>query len=110
MRQATQRAIKRAREEHLPTLLEARTYRYMGHSMSDPGNYRTRAEIEKYQERDPLKLFIDSLKTNNVIGDDDLAQIEAQVKKDVEQSVRFAEESPLPDESELYTNIYANPL
>jgi pyruvate dehydrogenase E1 component alpha subunit len=110
MRQATQRAIKRAREEHLPTLIEARTYRYMGHSMSDPGNYRTRAEIEKHQERDPIKLFIDSLKTNNIIGDDDLAQIEAQVKKDVDQSVRFAEESPLPDESELYTNIYANPL
>lgn len=110
MRHATQRAIKRAREEHLPTLIEARTYRYMGHSMSDPGNYRTRAEIEKHQERDPIKLFIDSLKTNNIIGDDDLAQIEAQVKKDVEQSVRFAEESPLPDESELYTNIYANPL
>jgi pyruvate dehydrogenase E1 component subunit alpha len=110
MRQATQRAVKRAREESLPTLLEARTYRYMGHSMSDPGNYRTRAEIEKYQERDPIKLYINALKTNGVIGDDDLAQIEAQVKKDVEQSVRFADESPLPDESELFTNVYANPI
>jgi len=110
MRQATQRAVKRAREEALPTLLEARTYRYMGHSMSDPGNYRTRAEIEKHQERDPIKLFINDLKTNGVISDDDLAQIEAQVKKDVEQSVRFADESPWPDESELTTDIYANPL
>jgi len=110
MRQATQRAVKRAREESLPTLLEARTYRYMGHSMSDPGNYRTRAEIEKYQERDPIKLFISTLKTNGVIGDDDIAQIEATVKEDVERSVRFAEDSPLPDEKELYTDIYANPL
>jgi len=110
MRQATQRAVKRAREESLPTLLEARTYRYMGHSMSDPGNYRTRAEIEKYQERDPIKLFISALKTNGVIGDEDIAQIEAKVKEDVERSVRFAEESPLPDEKELYTDIYANPL
>jgi pyruvate dehydrogenase E1 component subunit alpha len=110
MRQATQRAVKRAREESLPTLLEARTYRYMGHSMSDPGNYRTRAEIEKHQERDPIKLFINDLKANGVISDGDLAQIEAQVKEDVEQSVRFADESPLPDESELTTDIYANPL
>lgn len=110
MREATLRAVKRAREESLPTLLEARTYRYMGHSMSDPGNYRTRAEIEKYQERDPIKTFIDSLKQGNVISDDDIADIEAQVKKDVEQSTKFADESPLPDESELHTDVYANPL
>lgn len=110
MRQATQRAVKRAREEFLPTLLEARTYRYMGHSMSDPGNYRTRAEIEKYQERDPIKLFINALKTNGTINDDDIAQIEAQVKEAVGQSLRFAEESPLPDERELYTDVYANPI
>ena len=110
MRQATERAVKRAREESLPTLIEARTYRYMGHSMSDPGNYRTRAEIEKHQERDPIKLFINVLKTNGVISDDDLVQLEAQVKAEVEQSRRFAEESPLPDESELYTDVYANPI
>src|SRR5262249_17169981 len=110
MRQAVQRAVKRAREESLPTLLEARTYRYMGHSMSDPGNYRTRAEIEKYQERDPIKTFINALKQGGVIGDADVAQIEAQVKEDVERSVRFAEESPLPEAGELYSDVYANPL
>jgi pyruvate dehydrogenase E1 component alpha subunit len=110
MRQATQRAIKRAREEYLPTLIEARTYRYMGHSMSDPGNYRTRAEIEKYQERDPIKVFTATLKENAILTDKDIADVEAQVKEEIERAVRFAEESPEPDASELYKDVYANPL
>ena len=110
VRQATERAIKRAREESLPTLIEARTYRYMGHSMSDPGNYRTRAEIEKYQERDPIKTFASKLKGGGMITDADIAEIESQVKEVVERSVRFADDSPLPDSSELYTNVYASPI
>ena len=110
MREATQRAIKRAREESLPTLIEARTYRYMGHSMSDPGNYRTRAEIEKYQERDPIKIFTKTLKDNDLLSDSEIAEIEAQVKGEVEKAVRFADESPLPDPKELYTDVYANPI
>jgi pyruvate dehydrogenase E1 component alpha subunit len=110
MRQVTLRAIKRAREEYLPTLIEARTYRYMGHSMSDPGNYRTRAEIEKYQERDPIKVFTATLKEKAILTDKDIADIEAQVKEEVERAVRFAEESPEPEASELYKDVYANPL
>jgi pyruvate dehydrogenase E1 component alpha subunit len=110
MRAAVQRAVKRAREESLPTLLEARTYRYMGHSMSDPGNYRTRAEIEKYQERDPIKVFTNQLKEADLISDADIAEIEAQVKEDVAQAAKFADESPLPDPEELYTDIYASPI
>src|SRR5712691_8993220 len=108
MRRATQRAVKRARNESLPTLIEARTYRYMGHSMSDPGKYRTRAEIEKYQERDPIKLFTATLKENKVLTDSDLSDMEAEIKEQIEQAVRFAEESPEPDPKELYTNVYAN--
>jgi pyruvate dehydrogenase E1 component alpha subunit len=108
MRRATQRAVERARKDSLPTLIEARTYRYMGHSMSDPGNYRTRAEIEKYQERDPIKLFTAALKDQKIITDSDLADMEAAIKEEVEQAVRFAEESPEPDPKELYTNVYAN--
>ena len=110
MRRATQRAVERARNESLPTLLEARTYRYMGHSMSDPGNYRTRAEIEKYQERDPIKLFTAKLKDGEMITDRDLANMESEIKEQVEHALRFAEESPLPDPTELYTNVYAKPL
>ena len=110
MRSATQRAIERARKDYLPTLIEARTYRYMGHSMSDPGNYRTRAEIEKYQERDPIKVFTATLRENGLLSDQDIAGFEAQVKEQVESSVRLAEESPEPDPSELYTHVYANPI
>ena len=110
MRRATERAAKRAREESLPTLLEARTYRYMGHSMSDPGNYRTRAEIEKYQERDPIKTFARTLKQDGVLTDAEIAEIEAQIKEEVANAVRFADESPEPDPNELYSNVYANPL
>src|SRR6266849_3863741 len=78
MRHATERAVERARKEYLPTLIEARTYRYMGHSMSDPGNYRTRAEIEKYQERDPIKVFTATLKENGFLTDRDLSELDAQ--------------------------------
>jgi pyruvate dehydrogenase E1 component alpha subunit len=110
VREATLRAVERARKDYLPTLLEVRTYRFMGHSMSDPGNYRTRAEIERHQERDPLKLFMASLKEGGVLSDSDFQRIEAEVKDQVEKAVQFAENSPLPDENELFTDIYANPI
>jgi pyruvate dehydrogenase E1 component alpha subunit len=105
VREATLRAIDRARKESLPTLLEVRSYRYMGHSMSDPGNYRTREEIAKYQERDPIVLFKDSLKEAKVFDDEDFNAIEAQAAEAVERAVKFAEESPFPPESELLTDV-----
>jgi pyruvate dehydrogenase E1 component alpha subunit len=110
VREATVRAVERARKESLPTLLEVRTYRFMGHSMSDPGNYRTRAEIEKYQERDPIKLFSSTLKEENIIDEPRLEQIDKEVREQVEEAVRFAEESPLPAPEELYTDIYSDPI
>jgi pyruvate dehydrogenase E1 component alpha subunit len=110
VREATQRAVERARKDYLPTLLEVRTYRFMGHSMSDPGNYRTRAEIEKYQERDPIKLFSASLLEQRVLDEKALEEIDRKVREEVEDSLRFAEESPLPDPEELYTDVYANPI
>src|SRR5262245_63830771 len=110
VRNATLRAVERGRNDYLPTLLEVRTYRFMGHSMSDPGNYRTRAEIEKYQQRDPIKLFAATLKEEKVVSDKDFEEIEARVKEEVERSLKFAEESPLPQPDELYTDIYANPI
>jgi TPP-dependent pyruvate/acetoin dehydrogenase alpha subunit len=110
VREATERAVERARKESLPTLIEVRTYRFMGHSMSDPGNYRTRAEIEKHQERDPVKLFSDSLRHKDVLNDATLKELEDRVRAEVEHSVEFAEKSPLPAPEELFTHIYANPI
>jgi pyruvate dehydrogenase E1 component alpha subunit len=107
VRDATLRALERARKDSLPTLLEIRAYRYMGHSMSDPGKYRTTEEIKKYQERDPIVLFKDSLKTAKILGDKDFEKIEAEAKETTEKALAFAEESPFPEESELFTDIYA---
>jgi len=107
VREATLRAIERAKKDGSPTLLEIRAYRYMGHSMSDPGNYRTREEIAKYQERDPIVLFKDSLKEAKVLTDKDFDSIEKQAADAVEKAVAFAEASPFPSESELLTDVYA---
>ncbi|HEY0385997.1 MAG TPA: pyruvate dehydrogenase (acetyl-transferring) E1 component subunit alpha [Pyrinomonadaceae bacterium] len=108
VREAVERAVERGRKNYLPTLLEVRTYRFMGHSMSDPGNYRTRAEIEKHQERDPIKLFTASLQEKGVIDEAALKEIEREVRDVVERSVKFADESPEPDPAELYTHVYAD--
>lgn len=106
VREAVQRAIERARKDYLPTLLEVRTYRFMGHSMSDPGNYRTRAEIEKYQLRDPIKLFTASLTESGVIDKEVLVSIESRVHDEVAHAIKFADESPLPETKELITHVY----
>src|SRR6201991_2811518 len=110
VRAATERAVERARKEHLPSLLEVRTYRFMGHSMSDPGHYRTRAEIERYQERDPIKVFGASLREKGLLDDAGLKEIEDRVRAEVERSVKFADSSPEPAPEELYTDIYATTI
>jgi len=108
--EATKHAVARAREESLPTLIEVRTYRFMGHSMSDPGNYRTRAEIEKHQERDPIKVFTQNLKEKNIVDDSAIADMEKRAREEVERAVQFAESSPEPAPEKLFTDIYANPI
>jgi len=107
VREATMRAIERARKDSLPTLLEVRSYRYMGHSMSDPGNYRSRDEIKKYQTRDPIILFKDSLKESKILTEKDFEKIEQEAIEAVEKALKFAEESPLPNDKELFTDVYA---
>jgi pyruvate dehydrogenase E1 component alpha subunit len=107
VRKATLRAIERARNDGSPTLLEIRCYRFMGHSMSDPGKYRTTEEIKKNQERDPIFLFKQSLLDAKIISDKDYEEIENRAKEATDKAVKFADESPLPDVSELFTDVYA---
>ena len=102
---AAARAVSACREGHGPRLIEMQTYRYRGHSMSDPGKYRTREEIQKIRaERDCIDLLRKRL-TEAGIAEDELRAIEGEVKGIVEEAVRFAQESPEPDPSELTTDV-----
>ncbi len=105
---AVARAVRRAREEKLPTLIEARTYRFMGHSMSDPihGHYRTKEEIEEQRQRDPLHWFQQRLMDDGLLSIDQYEQIEQQVAAELDDAVAFADDSSEPDPYELYTDVY----
>ena len=107
VRAATLRAIERGRKESLPSLIEIRAYRYMGHSMSDPGKYRTTEEIKKFRERDPILLFRESLEEASVITAKDYEEIEERARAKTNDAVEFAENSPYPDAEELFTGVLA---
>jgi pyruvate dehydrogenase E1 component alpha subunit len=100
------RAVKRAREKGGPTLLEVKTYRYKGHSMSDPQKYRTKDEVEEYKERDPIDHVLNVLKTEFKVSDADIEVMNNRVKLQVEDCVQFAEESPWPSDDELLKDVY----
>jgi len=102
-------ASSRARQGNGPTLLDIRTYRYKGHSMSDPQKYRTKQEVQQWQEQDPIVHCLNIIKTNNWLTDVEIAESETWVKKEVEESVQFAEQSPYPQAEELYQDIYTEP-
>lgn len=99
-------AAERARNGEGPTLLEIKTYRYRGHSMSDPQKYRTKEEVEEYKKQDPITLILDVIKKKKLLSAAELNKIEEETKEIVEEAIRFAEESPLPDPSELYEDVY----
>jgi len=105
---AIERAVRRAREGGGPTFLEVKTYRYRGHSMSDPAKYRTKEELEEYKEKDPINQVLKVILDNGYATEEQIEQINEKVKMEVEDSVQFAEESPWPDDSELYKDIYAD--
>jgi pyruvate dehydrogenase E1 component alpha subunit len=107
---ATQRAVQRARKGGHPTLLEVRTYRYMGHSMSDPlhGVYRTKDEVEEQKKKDPIAQLFQHLRQDGAIDQAGYDALAAEVKAEVDEAVKFADESPDPAPEELTTHVLAD--
>ncbi|HEY4429387.1 MAG TPA: pyruvate dehydrogenase (acetyl-transferring) E1 component subunit alpha [Solirubrobacteraceae bacterium] len=99
-------AVRRVREERRPLLVEAVTYRFRGHSMADPEEYRTKEEVERWRERDPIPAFAELLVREGVIDEDDRRLIDEDALARVDAAVEFADASPLPAPEELYDDVY----
>lgn len=99
-------ATARARKGDGPTLLEAKTYRYKGHSMSDAQHYRTKDEVAEYQKIDPITTVLEVIKNKKYASEKEIEDINQEVKKIVAEAVQFAEESPFPTEQDLYDSVY----
>jgi pyruvate dehydrogenase E1 component alpha subunit len=106
---ATDTAVERARSESQPSLLEIRTYRYVGHSMSDAahGTYRTKEEVEEYRQRDPIAVLERRMRDAGLLDDAGLKALNDEVLAEVDDAVKFAEESPDPAPEALWTDVYA---
>ena len=104
--EAVARAVKRARDGEGPTLLEMKTYRYKGHSVSDPQKYRSKDEVEEYKNQDPITKVAKTILDNKYASEADLKAIDDKINAIVEASVKFAEESPWPDDSEVLKDVY----
>jgi pyruvate dehydrogenase E1 component alpha subunit len=108
VRDATREAVERARsDEHIPSLLNVKSYRLKGHSVVDPDRYRSDEYLREIRAHDPVAQLAKELKQANAIDDGGLARIEEEVEREVEAAVEFAEESPAPDPSKLFEFSYA---
>ncbi len=99
--------VKITRKEQLPQFLEIRTYRYKGHSMSDPAKYRSKDELSSYKEKDPILILKQHMIDKKLITEDGYKQIDASCKKECDEAVKFAETSPEPDSTALYDDVFA---
>jgi pyruvate dehydrogenase E1 component alpha subunit len=97
--------VQRARKESLPGFLEIRTYRYKGHSMSDPAKYRTKEELEAYKNKDPILILKNRLMQESLISEDDFIHFDQEAKKAAKDSSEFAESSPAPELKSLYDHV-----
>ncbi len=108
VKEAGERAVAHCRSGKGPYILEVKTYRYRGHSMSDPAKYRTREEVQKMrEERDPIEQVRTMLLDNKYATEDDLKAIDKDIKAAVNEAADFARTSPEPALEELWTDIYA---
>ncbi len=105
--EAMEQAVAYARSGKGPYLLEMKTYRYKGHSMSDPAKYRSKEEVEEYKAKDPIESVLKTIREKKYATDEEIEAINNRVKEEVDESVKFADESPYPDPSELYKDVYA---
>ena len=110
MHAAMERAVERARTDKVPTLLEVRTYRFMGHSMSDPihGHYRTREEVEDQRKRDPIAVWSQRLIADGLMDDAAVKGLDKAIIREVDEAYQFADEAPDPEPDALYTDVYAD--
>jgi pyruvate dehydrogenase E1 component alpha subunit len=108
MHAAMERAVERARTDKHPTLLEVRTYRFMGHSMSDPihGHYRTREEVEDQRKRDPIAVWSQRLIEEGIMDQAGVKALDKEIVDEVEDAYKFADEAPEPAMEELYSDVY----
>jgi pyruvate dehydrogenase E1 component alpha subunit len=102
------RAVNRAREKGGPTLLEIKTYRFKGHSISDPQKYRSKYEVDEYRGKDPIQQILQTILAEGHATQDFLDIINKRVDEMVAASVQFAEESPWPDDSEVLKDVYVD--
>ena len=107
VREVAERAVRKAREDKEPRFIEAITYRFRGHSVADPGTYRTKEEVEEWRKRDPIPRMESYLKDNDMIANDDIRAIGSEVDSRIEEAVDFAESSPFPPPDALYEDVYA---
>jgi len=107
MRDAVRRAVERARKDSLPFFIEAKTYRFRGHSMADPAKYRSKEEVQKWMERDPINVLGQRMQTLGIASAEQLRALDDDVKAQVEDAVEFAEQSPLPPPETVTEHVYA---
>jgi TPP-dependent pyruvate/acetoin dehydrogenase alpha subunit len=105
--EATQQAITRARRGEGPTLIECKTYRWLGHSINDPGVYRTAEEVDSWKKKCPLKRFEEQLRKQSLLDDAKVKEVYTGVQAEIEDAIRYAEASPLPLPEDTLLGVYA---